>query len=74
MQVAGVKDIRSEARMDAGHVVMTFEPGSNVDLLFIDESIKDDAYSAFVIETSSSDELVGNSHVSHDTSRALESL
>ena len=30
MQVAGVKDIRSEARMDAGHVVMTFEPGSNV--------------------------------------------
>ena len=42
MQVAGVKDIRSEARMDAGHVVMTFEPGSNIDLLFIEVNEKID--------------------------------
>ncbi len=36
MQVAGVKDIRSEARMDAGYVMMTFEPGSNTSLSFIE--------------------------------------
>lgn len=42
MQVAGVKDIRSEARMDAGHVVMAFEPGSNIDLLFIEVNEKID--------------------------------
>ena len=42
MQVAGVKDIRSEARMDAGYVVMTFEPGSNIDLLFIEVNEKID--------------------------------
>lgn len=42
MQVAGVKDIRSEARMDAGRVVMTFEPGSNIDLLFIEVNEKID--------------------------------
>ena len=42
MQVAGVKDIRSEARMDAGNVVMTFEPGSNIDLLFIEVNEKID--------------------------------
>ena len=28
MQVAGIRDIRSESRMDAGSVRMTFEPGS----------------------------------------------
>lgn len=42
MQVAGVKDIRSEARMDAGYVVMTFEPGSNIDLSFIEVNEKID--------------------------------
>lgn len=42
MQVAGVKDIRSESRMDAGNVVMTFEPGSNIDLLFIEVNEKID--------------------------------
>ena len=45
-----------------------------IDLLFLGESIKDDAYSAFVIETSGSDEFVGNSHVGHDAPRALENL
>ena len=34
MQVAGITDIRSESRMDAGSVRMTFEPGSNVNLLY----------------------------------------
>lgn len=42
MQVAGVKDIRSEARMDAGYVALTFEPGSNIDLLFIEVNEKID--------------------------------
>ena len=42
MQVAGVKDLRSEARMDAGSIVLTFEPGSNIDLLFIEVNEKID--------------------------------
>ncbi len=42
MQVAGVKDIRSEARTDAGYVMMTFEPGSNIDLSFIEVNEKID--------------------------------
>ncbi len=42
MQVAGITDIRSEARMDAGSVRMTFDPGSNVNLLFIEVNEKVD--------------------------------
>lgn len=42
MQVEGVKDIRSEARMDAGYVMMTFEPGSNISLSFIEVNEKID--------------------------------
>lgn len=42
MQVAGVTDIRSESRMDAGSVRMTFEPGSNINLLFIEVNEKVD--------------------------------
>lgn len=42
MQVAGVKNIRSESRTDAGTVVMTFEPGSNINLLFIEVNEKID--------------------------------
>lgn len=42
MQVAGVTDIRTESRMDAGSIRMTFEPGSNVDLLFIEVNEKID--------------------------------
>ena len=42
MQVTGVKDIRSESRLDAGSVVITFEPGSNIDLLFIEVNEKID--------------------------------
>lgn len=42
MQVAGVKDIRSESRMDAGNVTITFEPGNNIDLSFIEVNEKID--------------------------------
>lgn len=42
MQVDGVKDIRSESRTDAGTVTMTFEPGSNTDLHFIEVNEKID--------------------------------
>ena len=42
MQVTGITDIRSESRMDAGSVRMTFEPGSNVNLLFIEVNEKVD--------------------------------
>ncbi len=42
MQVAGLTDIRSEARMDAGSVKMTFDAGSNVNLLFIEVNEKVD--------------------------------
>lgn len=42
MQVAGITDIRSEARMDAGTVRMTFDAGSNVNLLFIEVNEKVD--------------------------------
>ncbi len=42
MQVAGVKDIRSESRMDVGYVMMVFEPGSNIDLSFIEVNEKID--------------------------------
>ena len=41
-EVAGITDIRSESRMDAGSVRMTFEPGSNVNLLFIEVNEKVD--------------------------------
>lgn len=42
MQVAGLKTIRSESRTDAGTIFMTFEPGSNIDLLFIEVNEKMD--------------------------------
>lgn len=42
MQVVGLKTITSEARSDAGTIFMTFEPGSNTDLIFIDVNEKID--------------------------------
>lgn len=42
MQVAGLSDIRSESRMDAGSILMHFEPGSDIDLLFIEVNEKID--------------------------------
>lgn len=41
-QVAGLKEIESQSRMDAGYITMTFEPGANMDLLFIDVNEKID--------------------------------
>ena len=42
MQVNGLKSIRSESHTDAGTVFMSFEPGSNIDLLFIEVNEKMD--------------------------------
>lgn len=42
MQVAGLKDIHSESRMDAGTIFMEFEPGSRIDLIFIEVNEKID--------------------------------
>lgn len=42
MQVNGLKNIRSEARTDAGSIFMSFEPGSNIDLIFIEVNEKMD--------------------------------
>lgn len=41
-QVSGLKDIRSESRMDAATVKLIFEPGADMDLLFIDVGEKID--------------------------------
>lgn len=42
MQVVGLKKIRSEAKTDAGTIYMNFEPGSNIDLIFIEVNEKMD--------------------------------
>lgn len=42
MQVAGLKDIHSESKMDAGTIFMEFVPGSNIDLIFIEVNEKID--------------------------------
>ncbi|MBP5346300.1 MAG: efflux RND transporter permease subunit [Bacteroidales bacterium] len=41
-QVAGLKDIETMSRMDAGTITLTFEPGSDMALLFIDVNEKID--------------------------------
>lgn len=41
-QVSGLKDIGSESRMDAATVTLTFEPGADMDLLFIEVGEKID--------------------------------
>lgn len=41
-QVAGLKDITTESRMDAATITLTFEPGANMDLLFIEVGEKID--------------------------------
>lgn len=40
MQVEGLQTITSEARSDAGTIFMTFEPGSNIDIIFIEVNEK----------------------------------
>ena len=41
-QVAGLKDIESQSRSDAGTITMTFEPGADMDILFIEVNEKID--------------------------------
>lgn len=41
-QVAGLKDIEAVLRMDAGTITLYFEPGTDMDLLFIDVNGKMD--------------------------------
>jgi multidrug efflux pump subunit AcrB len=41
-QVAGLKDIESTSRTDVGIITLTFDPGSNMNLLFIDVNEKID--------------------------------
>lgn len=41
-QVDGVAQLRSESRADGGSVTLTFEPGSDMDLLFIEVNEKID--------------------------------
>ncbi len=41
-QVAGLKDIETQSKMDAGSITLKFEPGSDMDLLFIDVNEKID--------------------------------
>ncbi len=41
-QVAGLKDIESQSKIDAGSITMTFEPGADMDILFIEVNEKID--------------------------------
>ena len=41
-QVAGLKDIESQSRIDAGTITMTVEPGADMDILFIEVNEKID--------------------------------
>lgn len=42
MQVGQLQDIRSESRADAGSIVLTFEPGADMNILFIEVNEKID--------------------------------
>ncbi|MDE6697278.1 MAG: efflux RND transporter permease subunit, partial [Muribaculaceae bacterium] len=48
LQVAGHKDIHSESRMDAGTIRLTFEPGSDMDIIFIEVNEKVDRAMRFL--------------------------
>ena len=48
LQVAGLKDMRSESRMDAGTIRLTFEPGSDMDIIFIEVNEKVDRAMRFL--------------------------
>lgn len=41
-QVTGLKEIATQSRMDAGTITLTFEPGTDMDLVFIDVNEKID--------------------------------
>lgn len=48
LQVAGLKEIRSESRMDAGTIRLTFDPGSDMDIIFIEVNEKVDRAMRFL--------------------------
>ncbi len=48
MQIAGVKDLRSEAKMDGATITMKFTPGSRMDLAFIEANEKIDRAMSFL--------------------------
>lgn len=48
LQVAGLKDMRSESRMDAGTIRLTFDPGSDMDIIFIEVNEKVDRAMRFL--------------------------
>ncbi len=48
LQVTGLKEMRSESRMDAGILRLSFETGSDMDLIFIDVNEKVDRAMAFL--------------------------
>ena len=50
LQVAGLKEMRSESRMDAGTIRLTFEPGSDMDIIFIEVNEKVDRAMRFLLE------------------------
>lgn len=49
-QVAGLKEVVSQSRMDAGIITLTFEPGADMDLLFIDVNEKIDRAMGYMPE------------------------
>ena len=42
MQISGIKDMTSDAKMDGGSITLTFEPGTDMSLLFIEVNEKVD--------------------------------
>lgn len=48
LQTAGLKDMRSESRMDAGTIRLAFEPGSDMDIIFIEVNEKVDRAMRFL--------------------------
>lgn len=50
LQVAGLKEMRSESRTDVGTIRLTFEPGSDMDIIFIEVNEKVDRAMRFLPE------------------------
>ena len=50
LQVAGLKEMRSESRMDVGTIRLVFEPGSDMDIIFIEVNEKVDRAMRFLPE------------------------
>lgn len=48
LQVAGLKEMSSESRMDAGTIRLTFDPGSDMDIIFIEVNEKVDRAMRFL--------------------------